>query len=189
MLKKLLFPLFSAFLAFRSIELVRGLLAQSPDRFSWVDMAFTAVIFNLFVTGVLAFIGFAYPSHRLLPTSYYTIRSPKWLSKAYTFLKVEIFRKAIMIVFWGSEKNRKKYFDGTRSGINNLIYQSKQSEFGHLGALVLILGVAILLLTKGYFLLFILTTIINLIGNGYPILLQRHHRMRIQRIAKRFSDQ
>ncbi|WP_394330522.1 hypothetical protein [Psychroflexus sediminis] len=41
-----------------------------------------------------------------------------------------------MFVFWGKKKNKQKYFDGTKSGLENLDYQTKQSEFGHLAALV-----------------------------------------------------
>jgi hypothetical protein len=54
------------------------------------------------------------------------------------------------------EENRTKYFDGRKSGLANLAYQSRQSEFGHLGAFLVMTGAA--------------------------LILQRHHRMRIDKL-------
>ena len=178
----------SAFWAYRSSELIKNLMARSPESFEGMDMVFSALIINLFFTGVFAFAGFAFPTNRLLPEGYYTIRNKEWLTKVYKRLNVETFRKGLLIVFWGKKKNRKKYFDGTRSGFANFIYQSKQSEFGHLGAFVVILIASILLLFYGYILLFVLTTAINIFGNIYPVILQRYHRMRIERIASRIAS-
>jgi hypothetical protein len=98
---------------------------------------------------------------------------------------VQYFKYLLILFFWGRKKNRKKYFDGSKKGFENLIFQSKQSEIGHLGAFVSIFIVSVLLLLKGYLLLVLFMTIINVIGNVYPILLQRHHRARVGRILKK----
>ena len=88
----------------------------------------------------------------------------------------------IMLVFWGTKKNRKKYFNGTKSGLKNFIFQTKQSEFGHFAALISIALVSIILLPYGYNSLIIVMTLINIIGNLFPILLQRLHRVRIEKV-------
>lgn len=84
--------------------------------------------------------------------------------------------------FWGKEKNRKKYFNGTKAGIEDFDTQTRQSEFGHLAAFVAISILAFYLLMEGYFLIFLVSTFINLVGNLYPIILQRNHRVQIERL-------
>ncbi len=95
---------------------------------------------------------------------------------------VRFFRKALLFFFWGFKKNRKKFFNGTKEGIKNFRFQSRQAEFGHLAGLILTLLGTLTLLVYGHFLLAFYMTLINVIGNLYPIILQRHHRARIQRI-------
>jgi len=107
--------------------------------------------------------------------------------KLYKALGVKYFKEFLMLVFWGSKKNRTKYFNGTRDGMQNFIYQTKQSEFGHLCSLIAIDIVSLILLLHGYYLLTVLVIIINIIANLYPIILQRHHRYRILKIRGDYS--
>jgi hypothetical protein len=178
--KKVLFIFFSVFLAYRTYVMIDRLMNTSSLRAT--ESTLIAFLLCLFITGIFAFPGFVFPTHRILPPSYYTIKNGRELKQIYALLRVDLFRRLLLFFFWGKEHNRKKYFDGTKNGLDNLNYQSKQSEFGHLAALVLIDMVTLLALIKGFFVLTIMLVIINLIGNLYPILLQRMHRMRIQRM-------
>jgi hypothetical protein len=144
-----------------------------------------AFLITLFVTGIFAFTGFAYPTHKLLPESYYYINNPERLKSIYKHLGVKHFRNFLLLAFWGREKNRKKYFDGTKQGFENFIFQTKQSEFGHLAAFIVILILTFVLLVNGYYFIPFVATIINIIGNIYPIILQRAHRVRIEKIFNR----
>ena len=90
----------------------------------------------------------------------------------------------LLFAFWGQKTNRRKYFNGTKTGLKNFIFQTKQSEFGHLGAFVVIVILSVILLVHGYVFLVIIVTLINIIGNVYPVILQRSHRMRIEKITK-----
>ena len=186
--KKILFPIFSVFLAYRSFELVRQMLDSNPNSLNISEMFLLSFLLALFITGIFAFPGFAYPTSNLLSKNYYQIKSKDKLKWMYSAFRVEYFRILLLKIFWGSRKNRVKYFDGTRQGLNNLKYQTQQSEFGHLGALVSISIVSILLLIDGYIILVIFITLINVIGNLYPVILQRHHRMRIELLAARYKD-
>lgn len=180
--KAILFSLFSAFLLYRTIELIRLLINTPAADYRFVETLSLAIILNIFITGIFAFPGFVFPTHRLLPENYYIITKPKTLKTVYRVLRVKYFRLFLMIVFWGRKKNRKKYFDGTRAGLANLVYQSKQSEIGHLASMSAILLITGFLVYNKYFLLFFLTNFLNMLGNYYPIILQRHHRMRLQKI-------
>ena len=184
MVKKVLFSLFSIFLAYRSVELVRFIYHTNPAAFSGIFGLFLSLLLNLFITGVFAFPGFVFPTGKLLPHAYYRIKNPIRLNFVYQLLGVKYFKAFLLFAFWGKEKNRKKYFDGTKSGLENLDRQTRQSEFGHLGALVVILIVSFLLLSKGHSFIFGVTTVINIITNLYPVILQRKHRIQLERVAR-----
>lgn len=186
-IKTILLLGFSAFLVLQSYDLIRVLLITSPNDYSTSGSLFSAFLINLFITGIFAFPGFVLSTHKLIGNSYYRLKNPELLSKIYKYLGVEYFKYSLLLFFWGSKKNREKYFNGTKSGIENFVYQSKQSEFGHLGAFVAIACVTILLLFYGYFLLCIFTTVMNIILNVYPVILQRFHRVRIDALYKRFN--
>jgi hypothetical protein len=158
------------------------LLASDPSEFGTIEVLWISFMLTLFVTGIFAFIGFAYPSSRILPEGYYTIKNPQALTQICAAMGVKYFRFLLLFTFWGTEKNRKKYFNGTKKGITNFLYQTHQSEFGHLAAFLVIGIISILLLTHGYFFLVLIVTLINIVGNVYPVLLQRHHRIRIEKV-------
>ena len=84
---------------------------------------------------------------------------------------------------YNAEQHRKQYFNGTKKGIRDFVYNTEQAEFGHLGAFVVILALSFLLLNKDYYTLVICMNIINIIGNFYPVVLQRLHRLRIEKIV------
>ena len=182
MVKKILFPFISVFLAYRSYELLKTIWMVEPAELSFWIKLLLSFLLSLFITGIFAFIGFAYRTNQLLPENYYRIKNKELIIKSSNFLKLEYFRKFLMVLFWGKKKNRKKYFDGTKSGLENLDYQTRQSEFGHLSALVIIQLSVVMIFIKGHYLIALLTTIINFISNFYPVLLQRKHRIQIERI-------
>ncbi|MFT5336962.1 MAG: hypothetical protein ACI9YL_000964, partial [Luteibaculaceae bacterium] len=138
---------------------------------------------TLFLTGVCAFLGFAFPTSRLLPNSYYQIKSPKSVLFWMRIGGVEYFKKALLFFFWGRGENRKKFFKGTKSGLVGFVFQTKQSEFGHFASFVLIILVSIPLALDGFYTLVLMMAFFNLIGNVYPIILQRSHRLRLQRVT------
>jgi len=182
--KKIFFCSFSIFLGYQSFHLLTQLFTSNPTELSFQEVVTVSFLLNLFITGIVAFPGFVFPTNKLIGQSYYRLKNTKRLKQIYTLLQVAIFRKLLLFFFWGRGKNRTKYFNGTRAGLKNFSYQSKQSEFGHLVAVVIISAVSIPLFIKGHFKLVIITSLINVIGNLYPIILQRHHRIRIEQIVK-----
>jgi hypothetical protein len=180
-LRKIFFPFISLFLLYQSFNLVWQLIIHPIDLSIGVSILI-AFFLNLFVTGVFAFIGFEYPTNKLLPKNYYRVSKPKRLKWWYQAIGIKYFKVLLLLFFWGKEKNKKIYFGGSRNDFDNLIYQSKQSEFGHISALICIGLASGLFLFYGYTKLAFFATIINLVGNFYTIPLQRMHRMRIDRI-------
>lgn len=185
MLKKILFTVMSIFLIWQSYKLIFGIHHMETDNLGIV--IFVGWIINMFITGIFAFMVFAYPAQRLLPKTYYHIYEPKQLTKWCKRLKMDWFRKFLLLTFWRNKERQKGYFDGTIKGMENLIMQSQKSEFGHVLPLIIIDLVCIYLFAIGMYKLAIATILFNVLGNFYPILLQRHHRMRIQRIKARLK--
>ncbi|MCZ4410615.1 hypothetical protein O3Q51_17500 [Cryomorphaceae bacterium 1068] len=183
-LRKILLVLGSVFLIYQTWRLMVSLTAIQGQEFDWYLDLILAFLLNLFTTGIFAFVGFGFPTYRLLPKKYYSISNPAIISFWFRSLGVAAFRNLLMFTFWGTAKNRQKYFDGTRSGIRNFIYQTKQSEFGHLAALIVIGILSVILAFDEYYLMATMATGINLIGNLYPVILQRHHRMRLGKLAE-----
>ncbi|WP_425342592.1 hypothetical protein [Lunatimonas salinarum] len=187
MAKKILFPLIAIFLAYRAFELVMTLWLLSPTQVPLAIQVFFAVLVNLFITGIFAFPGFVYATSRLLGESYYRVKNERLIMDLGLVLKIGYFRKMLLLLFWGKRSNRLRFFDGTKSGLSNFEFQTRQSEFGHLAAWVSIQLVVGLILIKSHYLVAFLTTMINFIFNFYPIVLQRTHRIKIASLKRRFE--
>lgn len=183
MIKKIFLTAASIFLIWQSYNLISQIHHLETD--NWALLIFVGWVINMFITGVFAFAVFAYPAQRLLPKSYYQIRDSNRLNKCFKVLKVELFRKFLLATVWRNKAQQKRYFNGKKEGLANLITQAEASEFGHVLPFVIINIVVIYLLIIGLHALAIPTFLFNILGNFYPVLLQRHHRMRIEKILKR----
>ena len=183
--KRLLLTLAAAFLAYQSYGL--WAFAKTVPTFSPAAQVAYALALGLFVTGVFAFAGFAWPTHRLLPDGYYAIGRPARLRRVYRALGVEHFRRFLLATFWRSDAQRAKYFTGTRAGLGRLATMSRKSEFGHLAPLVALAVAAGVLIARGAGWAAAALTLANLLGNGYPILLQRDHRRRLTVLRRRYG--
>ena len=144
-----------------------------------------AWVLNMIITGAFAFMVFAWPAAKLLPDAYYEISNPSSLKSIFKLLGGERFRKFLLLTFWKNKSRQKEYFTGKKSGLLGLDFQSRQSEFGHLLPFVILLITSGLLIWENLYVLAFLTLVFNIAGNFYPILLQRHHRMRISSILQR----
>jgi len=180
--KKILFVFVSTAFMVWAYYLITVILSNTPTNYNLASTILNSLMLTGSITGVFAFTGFVFSTHKLFGSSYYKIRSPELLIAIYKLLGISFFRTGVIFFFWGSKKNRTKYFNGTKEGLQNFIFQSKQSEFGHLGSLLVIFPISILFFTNGFLLYAIITSVFNIIGNLYPIILQRYHRIRIEKI-------
>jgi|GEM_PF-308033 len=186
MIRKILLSIASLFLAWQSINLIRQIEFFSTDNLFLTFLL--AWVITLFVTGVFAFLVFAYPIENSLSNSYYSIRQPLLLKKWCNWLKIDYFRQALLMTLWKSKKQQSKYFNGRTDGLQQLNQQTKKSEWGHLFPFIIISFIIIYLIGLQLFRLSLFVLILNIVGNLYPILLQRHHRMRIQQLDSRYNQ-
>ena len=182
--KRVFFAFLSLFLIYQSYQLLNFLCETDNLNISITESFFIAFLINLFITGVFAFPGFIFPTYNLLPQGYYTLKHPNALIKWYTFLGVKFFTYLLLFLYWGKPKNKQRFFNGRRSGLRQLIIETKRAEFGHAGAFLSISLCCVPLITQGYWWVIVWGMLFNIIGNLYPVILQRHHRSRILRITK-----
>lgn len=186
MMKKAGLTIASMFLIWQSYSLL--MVINNIEINAWGLIFFISWLLNLFITGIFALSGFAFPTQKTLPNRYYKIHHPKNLIKVYNLLKVNIFRQMLLATLWKNKQQRKKYFNGKKEGILNLEEHSKKSEFGHAIPFVILCIISIYFFVVGLTKIAACTLLINCIGNFYPIILQRHHRMRIEAITIRHKN-
>lgn len=177
--KKTLFILLALFFVYQLPKLIKAILVINDD--SWLLAFIFGCILNLLITGISAFLGFALPTQKLLPSSYYQIKKPKLLKTTYNLFNVELFRKFLLVTFWKKKEQQKDYFNGRPDGLAHFATQTQKSEFGHLIPFIAINVLCIYLFSNNLKKLALVTFLINCIFNWYPIILQRHHRMRLLR--------
>lgn len=186
MLKRILFTALSLILAYNTYKLASIFFVLPPEEFSLLAIITSSLAFNILITGAVAFLGFVYPTSKLISNSYYRIHNPKIINTLYKYLGVGVFRSFLLITFY-REKDNKKYFDGSKSGIVTFYYNTKQSEFGHLVAFNLVIALSLLLLLEGHRQVFIWIQPLNILLNFYPIILQRKHRIIVERLIGRIN--
>lgn len=186
MAKKILFTALSLVLAYNTYKLATVFFELSPEKFSLLAIIVSAFAFNFLITGVVAFLGFSYPTSRILCDKYYQIKNPKTLNLWYKCLGVNFFRLFLLKTFY-LKKDNKKYFNGTKSGVLLFSYNIRQSEFGHLIALTLVFTLSLVLLFEGHKYVFIVMQPLNILLNLYPIILQRKHRIIVERLISRIA--
>ena len=185
-MRQLLYTLLSVFLGYRSVMLVDRLAtAPSPEQWPWGPQIIVAVLLALFVTGAFAFAGFVWPTHRVLPKGYYRVPNAAATGAFAKRIGVPRFRRFLLATFWRDRGKRRQFFDGTRAGLSHFGYQSRQAEFGHLIPFVLLLVLSAWLAWRGVYVMVAVLSVLNVVGNFYPVVLQRWHRGRIARLAAR----
>jgi hypothetical protein len=176
--QKLLLVSFSAFLIWQSIQLVRN-IAQGTHSTTLGDIVGQAILLNLFITGIFL-VGYALPLHRLFPDSYFRSVGSKAFSSACSILKMELFRKMLRLTFWSPRNNRKHFFNGRRSGLAQFEMNTRISESSHVLAFAIITTVSFYIAFVADINLAVIATLINVVFNFYPAMLQRYHRSRLQ---------
>ena len=171
------------FLGYQSIRLTQFII-ELDIKSIWLILLLSWML-SLFITGFFALFGFALPTQRLLTNQYYYISNPKKLNAVYRFLQVNLFRNLLLLTLWRSKKMQKGHFSGVKAGLDQLELQSKKSEFGHVVPFVITVAISLYLVVIDKGLFAICISVFNLVGNLYPVLLQRHHRMRLQKISNR----
>lgn len=177
-IKKLLHIVFSIFLIWQTQVLLENLSINRTTSFS--QSLLDGILLNLFVTGIFTIV-YSFPFYKLLPERYYRINNPIMFKSFCNLIKVEYFKKILMITFWRKNQNKKYFFNGTRNGFAEFKINTMKSEFGHFLGFIVVIILTIYIGIKIYLVTALTAFIINIIFNFYPFILQRYHRLRLTR--------
>ena len=100
-IKKLLHAGFSLFLIWQTFLLLENLSFNRSLSFS--QSLLNAILLNLFVTGIFTIV-YSFPVYKLLPDNYYRINNPERLKSFCNLIKIEYFKKILLVTFWGKNK-------------------------------------------------------------------------------------
>lgn len=182
-MKRILLTVGSMFLMYQSLRFLLIISSLAGVMMSPIVALILTFIINLFVLGIFALLGFAWPTQKLLPSNYYTVKNPKLLKRISGILGLDFFHKVMMATVWRSKSMRKGFFNGRRDDLVDMEVKTRKSEFGHLIPFILIMILVVLFIFEHQFLFASMIMFFNVILNLYPILLQRNHRAKLQRIA------
>jgi hypothetical protein len=180
--KTLVYLMMMALLSLMLWAMLRS-LAHHPGRPTLLGLLNGAGQYTLLVAGVFGFLGLALPVHRLLPTRYYNSIDEARLGRLYRTLRVEWVRQLICALHYHRPGPRQAFFGGRRADFQQQLTNTQGAECGHLLALVAQLVLLLYFLCFGRYDLALGAAVGNLLGNFYPVLLQRRHRARLLRLG------
>jgi hypothetical protein len=114
-----------------------------------------------------------------LDSSYFDEKSWEKKGKIYKSLGINLFRKLLVLLGWEKLNKKANPVEKNTKALNHLKYGTKQSEFGHIIILFVVLGFNIVVLFKFGFEASIWLLVLNIFLNLYPIFLQRYNRPRL----------
>jgi len=105
---------------------------------------------------------------------------------SYRSLGVVAFGKILKALKW-DKTGRRAQFDGSPASIVMLENETRSAEAGHGIIFLLMLGLALYVLARGWWDAAGWLTLFNFIFNAYPVMLQRYNRIRLVRIMQRMN--
>lgn len=106
-------------------------------------------------------------------------------NKIYRILGVPIFKRVVMKLVMSGKVSNYNLMEYSIKGLKEYEYQTRNNEFKHLLFCILMLIITIGLLYIGDYVKAVVSLILNIVVNIYPILLQRYNRIRIEIILLR----
>ncbi|MEX2281742.1 MAG: hypothetical protein WEE89_04555 [Gemmatimonadota bacterium] len=141
-----------------------------------------ALLLNAFVRSQVA--GFAQVKSVQLPGSYYRLRRLERGGAIYRYLGIRFFKRLMTSKLYrriNPDFRFRQWSDSPR----DLLDRMQSAEGAHLTAFLLMLTCSCVGLAMGSVRAAFWLFVFNLIGNGYPVMLQRYNRGRLERITAR----
>lgn len=170
----------SIFLIYASTSNLKFLLNESKEILGFFAF-FQGVYVSFCITGIFAFFGLIFPLYRILPENYYKVNNVKTIKKLYFLLKVDWFGYFLTKTFYKPRQKRTTFFNGKKEGLEGFYLKTEESEFNHLIPLLLLLIISGLLILYKQYQVVLYISLVNIFLNFYPIILQRFHRIRLQK--------
>lgn len=161
------------------------LVIWSLDAFGFRSPLF-ALLLNWLAMSWVAIVGQVF--HFSLPLSYYDIKAFEQTGQVYERLGVPLFKKLVrrgpLSIFSPTLRFPK---DKTISALQHLDHEMRKAEAGHVLIFALMLFFIGYALFQGWFDAVGWMLAFNILINGYPVMLQRYNRIKLQELIQRQS--
>ncbi len=117
-------------------------------------------------------------------STYYEEKKWERKGKIYEFLGINFFRKLLVWIGWEKLNKKSNPIEKNTKSLIHLQYRTKQSEFGHIIIMVIVLGFSVFVIFKFGIRESLWLLALNILLNLYPIFLQRYNRPRLERAIK-----
>jgi hypothetical protein len=117
-----------------------------------------------------------------LPQKYYKTKSFEKRGHIYKYVGVHYFKKLVAKGFLANLASIR--FDGKRALIDSYYRETQWGELLHLFMFVIIDLLALYALVQGWYNAILNLMFFNLLLNGYPVLLQRYNRFRLEKVMQ-----
>ena len=161
------------------------LILWSLDSFGW-DNPFLAFLINWLTMSWVAIVGQVI--NVILPARYYEIKAFEWTGQVYERLGIRLFKQLVrrgpLSLF---NPNLRFPKEKTIPALQHLDDQMRKAETAHLFIFILMLIFSGYALIKGGPAAMGWMLGFNILINGYPIMLQRYNRIKLQGLIQKLS--
>lgn len=116
-----------------------------------------------------------------LSSAYYAPREWERKGNVYEYVGIHLFRRLLVIIGWEKLNKKSNPIEKNARTLEHNLLRTKKSELGHLIIFLIVVGISMLVITKGGLRDAMWLIIFNIVLNLYPVLLQRYNRPRIER--------
>lgn len=170
-MRKILVLALIVIIAIGSVYALVSYVRMDGLAFAWA-LNFLLMLYALAFTGTLK---------GKLGSSYYTTKGWERRGKIYERLGINFFRKLLVWIGWEKLNRKNIPVEKNTKALENLHYQTKKAELGHVIILFIVLGFNVFVAIKFGVLKSLWLLVLNVLLNLYPIFLQRYNRPRIAR--------
>jgi hypothetical protein len=164
-----------------------GLMVWTLISFEFRSPIF-AFLINWLVMSWIAMMG-QFVTFPTFPSTYYEIKPFEQSGQVYERLGVSLFKKIVRRgPFTVFSPTLRFPAEKTASALRNLEDEMRKAETSHTVIFCMILLLSIYPLIKGWFDAIAWLLLFNILFNGYPVMLQRYNRIKIQELINKVTE-
>jgi hypothetical protein len=168
---------------FTATLIVAGAIIWVLNKYGFQSISF-ALLANFLVLDWVAVVSTLLNKERrfYLPQKYYSAKRFEKNGQIYRYIGVHYFKKLVAKGFLANLASIR--FEGKHSRIDSYYRQTQWGELLHLIMFLFIFLLAIYALIRRLYNAFLHLMFFNILLNGYPVLLQRYNRFRLDKVMK-----
>ncbi len=168
---------------FAATLIVTGVIIWALKTYGFRSVSF-ALLANFMLLDWIAVVSLLISEERrfYLPQKYYKAKPLEKNGRIYRYAGVHYFKKLVAKGFLANLASIR--FDGKRSRIDSYYRETQWGELLHLFMFVMISLLALYALVQRWYDAILYLMVFNILLNGYPVLLQRYNRFRLEKVIQ-----